>query len=988
MSRSKATSVTTTDDLTHGHNEHTNQHHNDMKRLITSLCIILLCFTTTLTQAQTRYLVKNYKPVNSLCYNVKSNMEIYGGLTWSNGFTIGNTVGPYHPGYATFQLGGQYETIKFVLGLEKGSYGGDPRIVTVYADGKKIMDEVIKVYDLHKRITLNIKGVNELKFTLVTGNGNICFAEATLWKAGEKPRETANLISSTPVKKMLVKDILPYTMESHSALEDKGHWLVSPDSKYKSVSVGNKTYDYGLVMIMNMALIGNNQAQTHFNLRGQYETLSFIAGPVNSKDASNGKGWITIKGDGKILHEYEIKQDDIAKRITLDVTGVHQLSVISEQSEMSLYGAIVDAWVYPAGQAPDVETETAVSETDPRLKTLPDVCKLISNIPPYSTRSDVDRQVYTGESDYITFSMGGTKFSEGFILYEKANFWDDNVVSYAAFDLGNEFDYVSFTAGYVGKSWVMNNDKLMVYADDRLILEAPLNATSPNQKYVLPLNKCRKLRFENGGQGTMNVGAYGIGDLVVYRGEPVENDLFVHPIPECPHNIDLIDLGAPYIHYVSTSQGNVFYDGSTQRKYFTMPDGSRINKGFMLQTSTHFSLDHGVLSGTENTMAATVGAAAVGSSFVVAGAVGGTLIGSTLMGAAAFLVLAAGGEAVENSCAAFNTYGQYNSLTFTVACLKTAGEAQLLGPDTWQPDKSEYKETLLIGADQKVVAELAVFESMKPQTITIPINGCHQLMFWLANTAGNSGQFVFYDLKLSKDTCQIVIPEDARSTKPEISVPLWTDKKLSGAWPRQKATGAKEIDAYFRDLSIASEKTLKYMNSFQPPYEICTYYLETEAGQICKAVKLRFKREADDPNSILPTANNMRADVEGGFYPITEVHQNCVSAVEDLRQLKDDIVSLNISQASAYLALPSLGFAAIGYGKVVKQGSELLKDISQVVNAMYEEKTAELTFLNAIISTAVDIDGRQSSDKTIFCPLFKGETPPDGDKMMVRNFAL
>ena len=181
---------------------------------------------------------------------------------------------------------------------------------------------------------------------------------------------------------------------------------------------------------------------------------------------------------------------------------------------------------------------------------------------------------------------------------------------------------------------------------------------------------------------------------------------------------------------------------------------------------------------------------------------------------------------------------------------------------------------------------------------------------------------------------------------------------------------------------------MKYVNSFRPPYEICTYYLETEAGQTCKAVKLRFKRETDDPNSILPTANNMRADAEGGFYSITEVHQNCVSAVEDLRKLKDDIVSLNISQASAYLALPSLGFAAIGYGKVVKQGSDLLKEVSQVVNAMYEEKTAELMFLNTIISTAVDIDGRQSSDKTIFCPLFEGETPPAGDKMMVRNFAL
>ena len=51
---------------------------------------------------------------------------------------------------------------------------------------------------------------------------------------------------------------------------------------------------------------------------------------------------------------------------------------------------------------------------------------------------------------------------------------------------------------------------------------------------------------------------------------------------------DLIDLGAPYIHYVSTqsdSRDRIFYDGSTQRRYFEMPDGTRINKGFMAAES-------------------------------------------------------------------------------------------------------------------------------------------------------------------------------------------------------------------------------------------------------------------------------------------------------------------------------------------------------------------------------------------------------------------
>ncbi len=75
----------------------------------------------------------------------------------------------------------------------------------------------------------------------------------------------------------------------------------------------------------------------------------------------------------------------------------------------------------------------------------------MSNVHPYSIGSDVDKQLYTGESDHITFSMGGTRFSEGFILYETANFMDDNLSSYVVFDLGNEFDHVRFTAANVEK---------------------------------------------------------------------------------------------------------------------------------------------------------------------------------------------------------------------------------------------------------------------------------------------------------------------------------------------------------------------------------------------------------------------------------------------------------------------------------------------------------------------------------------------------------
>ena len=871
-----------------------------------------------------------------------------------------------------FNVGGQYKTLMFVTGIpDEHIYEGN-RIATVYADGKKIFDKVIRVNDVPRLATLDITGVRELKFQLVAGMGEVYFGEITLWKEGETPRQTAN-VPSNKNPRQLMKDLKPYS---------GNHINVTPESQYKTVRMGNTTYNYGMVFNMGMALIGNNAKNSFFNLQGQYATLDFIAGPVNNIGSGSGSGWITVKGDGKILHEYEFGQEDMPQHITIDVTGVQQLEFQSEQTKGDgLYGGVVEAFVYPAGTAPagktlaagGVATETA--PVDPKLRQLPDVCKLISNIKPFVARGSVEKQVYTGESDHLTFSMGGTRFSEGFILYKTTWLMDDNNVSHVSFDLGNEFDYISFTAGYVGKSWAMNNDQLRVLADDSVILQVPMMCTYPNQHFVIPIHRCRKLSFENRGQSKMGVAAFGVADLVVYRGEPVENDLFVHPKPECPDEIDLIDLGKPYIHYVyGYGSDAVFYDGTSQRHYVTMPDNTRINKGFALKTSVHFSLDFGPLAEEGgDPMAGVIGATAIGSSFV-AGAVAasGAVIGSTLAGVGAFMMLAAGGEAVENSCAAFNTYGEYNTLTFTVACLRTQGEAQLLGPDMWQ-DNSEYKETLLIGADQKVVAEIAVFENMKPQTITVPIDGCQQLMFWLANTYNTSAVYFFYDLKLSKSKSVLDIPADSRMSKPVITAPVWSEKELKNEWGNWQSTGLTEIDGYLREVTWAYQNVERYLQQMTPDYDIYTYYLDTDDGAVCKAVK--FKTRSDEK-------------WDKNYQRVTALHRDLKNEVEILAKLKNDIVSASVSQASAYIELPRLGLGAIGVGKVMARSGKVLKEMSKLVDVMYSEKLAEFQFVDRIVSSAMVIDGRESTEAAIICPLFPGETPPDGDRMLVRNFTL
>ena len=933
-------------------------------RRLTWIFAPLFCICGLAAQAQVKYLVNSHAPVESRSCKIykysgpsSPRMALSGGQTWQGGFTIGHTTGPYVPGFATFDLGGRYDKLLFVLGHENTGTGAggtgidtDPCIFTVHADGRKILDRKIYPYGLPERIVLDVGGVKELSFRLVTGYARVGVAEATLWSAGQTPEETGNLPSGKAATIELVKDLKPY-------FQNVNLRSVSPDDKIKSLRINGVEYAYGLDANMTMALVGDQPGWAYFNLGGRYDKLSFIAGPLDDSEGRHGKGWFTVKADGKIIWEYEMNYDDIARPVTLDVSGCRMLSFHSEQESSNTGGGIARIMAYPAGAEPQQAQEEVPA--DPRLKALPDVCKLISNIPPYAAGAKVKQQIFDGSSDYITFSMGGVKFSEGFMLYQTASILDGNLSSYAVFNLGGEFDYVSFTAGYIGKSRAMNDDLLRVYADDELVLETPLRATWPNQDYVVPLHKCRRLRFENKGSGKLDVAAFGVADLVVYRGEPVANDLFEHPQPECPDEVELLDLGLPYIHYVAPMEGRaICFDGSTQKNYFTIGD-RRINKGFLLQTSVHFSLDFGPLAeGTDNAAAAGIGSAAVGASFVAGTtAVGGAVVGSTLAGVAAFLALAAGGEAQENSCAAFNTYGAYNSLTFTVACAQPRN----------QNLPSDYNETLLIGADHRVVAELIVNETMEPQTVTVPIDGCGQLMFWLVNTHNWSGQYAFYDIKLSKQKAALEIPREARRSQAVVSRPLWSDQTFQHKWQRPQSSGAKTLDEFHMRLSNAYSDIEGLMRR-KPVYEIHTYYLETGAGEVCKAVQLKDTRSE---------RNFLTFEAELG-----EAAHN----LEKMHRLRQELGELSVMKAGAALDIPALGFGAIAYGKIYKFANKTLDECKQILRLMIEEHSANTAFLQTVIGTSLDIDGKRSTERTVFCPLFEGEAAPEGYLQAVEQF--
>ncbi len=882
-----------------------------MKKLwLTALIFLAFSFAAG---AQT-YLMDNFKPSETEGYtSYAGKVDINGGLDWKGGFVL------RREGYAKFNLSGQYENLRFVVGHKRNwnAFGdsiidSSPTIISVWADDVKVYDGLVRYDGVPEHVTVRIGGAKSLTFKIVDGPGAIAFGEVTLWRTGQTPRQLTNLVTGKAKVIELVKDLKPYIAEEF--------YCVGTGEKYdnevlKSIKMNGTVYNCGMMAKMGDASHDDSSVKANFYLRGRYSKLSFIAGPIDNK--SQGSGWIIVKADGNIIYESEIRHDDTAKQIVLPIEGCDMISFQTEHTGGTMYCGFAKIMVYPESDGTEVDYPygyETLAPADSRLKGLPDVTKLVSQVKPYSMISDLEKQIYDGSSEYVNFSMGGIKYSEGFILYEKENFKADNPASYVVFDLGNEFDYLRFTAGYVGESWVMQDDFLCVYADGNLILMEPLTAASHPKEYILPIRKCRTLTFRNSGMEHFHgTSAYGIADAVVYRGEDTSVNPFVHPEPAFPYETDLLDLGKPYVHFVSQySQENIIHDGSSLRGYFDL-NGQHIYKGFALKTGNDFPS---------------------GSS----------------------------GEIMNNSCAAFNLYGQYSSLNFTVGCEKTdiAGKP------------SGYNETLRIMVDGQVVQSLTVYETMEPTTVTVPLYGCRQLMFWLESTGRNrSGKYVFYDAVLTKERLMSDLPKSVRLSEPVITRFAWDSPvQLDMEWIRPQSSGERSVDKYLSGVSNLYYFLERCMKQSVIEYEVHTFFLETNAGQICKAVRL------------MPVGGGEKA------WNIPNIFSEAVMELEEIRRLRSSLIEINVDKANAALGLPALGLASIAYGKAFKAANTVLKHCTETLKIMDKQKTAEVEYLKRILDGMVNIDSRMSTERTIFCPVFDGETVPEGDKMMVDVFHL
>ena len=703
------------------------------------------------------YYVNKHDPVV-----VSGNIEVYkydkdaealwmGGYPYHGGFEFrGSTFGE-NKAVVDLPLDGQYENISFVIGGKCGKiteqidedgnvtypysasqYNCSPPTLYGYAkeekvglqfwvDDKMVEEVIFSNYQVPVRYTFNVSGAQKFTFKQVAAEPLVIpVLELTVWEG--EAHETGHITSpagSEPVQ--LIKDLKPYQIPATSSAVYYPN--ITPSSEGRNyIEMSGTRYENVIATYISQGLMTDDEEDIYFNLEGKYNYLTFTAGVADrTSNNSDGSAWLTVFADGKIVHEEVYSSHELPRTTTVNIEGCHQLKFAWLTDEGNLeYGdstgnffGIADAYVATTKEALDNITGSSQNFPDRPVK-------MVSELGAFGISSSVEQAVFDGSSSLATFSMGGVKYNEGIILIASNSMLETRPAC-VSFNLGGKYDTISFVAGHIANSDVYKNDQIEIYADGVLIKTIDVDCTMLPEEYVVDVTGCQHLEFISGKatNGSWYRPALGIVNLIAYPDGYVKTDLFPERSPaDYGKSCDLIEAFGFYdVHSggrTETDIGGVdvedgYYDGSTQKNYFTIGD-RKINSGVLLRTSVHLSLDLEMIQ----------------DAIFFTG-----------------LAVLAGDEVHESAFALANIKDSgYTSVTFTVAMQQ---ETTIAGVDD---------ETVLkIGADDECVKEITLYKGMEPTTYTVELgDDCGRLLFWLncGLEDDTSHTYAIYDITLNK----------------------------------------------------------------------------------------------------------------------------------------------------------------------------------------------------------------------------------------------
>ncbi|MBO5701499.1 MAG: NPCBM/NEW2 domain-containing protein [Clostridia bacterium] len=664
-----------------------------------------------------------------------SKIILLGGHYYRGGFAFSSRVGEY--GEVELPLEGLYKNVSFVIGgnhrildnadggvtfTAVGQDSDETAAVQFLLDGR-IVDEIrVSAYDAGRCFTYPVDGAQNFAFRIVNESGgygsvdSIVVAELTVWEGD------AAITGYTPAEPpfdavQLVRELKPYLIPYSSGADyfPKGD---DPEDR-AGMLLGGIEYENVILTSIPAGLLGTDGEEIYFNLEGLYTNLTFTAGAADRTELGEDKARLSVYADGDIIYEGTFAANELQKKIDLDVSGCRQLCFAwsGNGSEGGIYG-IGDIYVASNPQA--------LSRVEYSVGELPDrAVKMVSELGVFSHFSAADQAVFDGSPKGGSFLMGGREYSEGIVLLSQNGLIGAKSAS-ASFVLGGKYGSVTFLAGHIPNGGACRDEQVEIYADGVLIKTFEVEYGALPKKYTLDVKGCNYLEFVS--EAVTSSGGYspavGLARLSAYPGA-VGEDLFEPSLtPEYPKFCSLIDLFGFYEvrnpdseRFIGAVGAEGYYDGENNKGAFRI-DEKLIEKGVILRTSVNLKPN------IEE---------AIGSGYI------GTDITERDL---AVIEMSNDGAAHKSAFAMANiSGGGYTSVSFTVAF-----HSKNLASG------AEDSTNLIIAADEKCLADLLLTAEMKPQRLTLAIEDCERLTFWLdcSEKSGASHYYAIYDIILNK----------------------------------------------------------------------------------------------------------------------------------------------------------------------------------------------------------------------------------------------
>lgn len=221
------------------------------------------------------------------------------------------------------------------------------------------------------------------------------------------------------------------------------------EKQAESVQMSGKTYKDAILMVMGYSGASTGyMSEVEYNLKGNYRTVSFDAGYCSGaqRDAK-----FSVIADGRMIYDgVTISCVNIAKRYTINVTGVSHLTIKFESSgyDRTKY-AIGDIYMTTAS---DVQDESVLESN------------ILYSCDPYFYQN--------ASSVTDEFEMGGYKYREGidFCMGYTGN--SSGGTSTASFNFQEYYKSISFEIGRYAKNLNdVRSVKVTITADDNILYE-------------------------------------------------------------------------------------------------------------------------------------------------------------------------------------------------------------------------------------------------------------------------------------------------------------------------------------------------------------------------------------------------------------------------------------------------------------------------------------------------------------------------------------